>query len=294
MSPIFIVGLSLSAAGAAGAGAAAAGTAGAAARGGCGAAQHLLAGLHEVEDLEGLRLQEFQFPLEFGQRVGFVHRLFLLLCSWSAGPVAPVGPATTDAYEHADGVLHSPGSGIAPSANAHFSPLVTKTPARPAVTTVNSRSARQGTTSASGPSPRTRSASIPSFMWRRGLASDNVSIQEGAKSRGQKLPDRQPSGSTTRLQAAEHACSVPHTAPMRMPKEKKESTPRRKSGTAIHQLLSSRSPKNGRNATAMNRAAWTTATTTVTENRDIRMVCGFTGANRRRRSRPFCRQLTRF
>src|SRR5699024_12547754 len=92
MSPIFIVGLSLSAAGAAGAGAAAAGTAGAAARGGCGAAQHLLAGLHEVEDLEGLRLQEFQFPLEFGQRVGFAHRLFLLLCSSSAGPGAPVGP----------------------------------------------------------------------------------------------------------------------------------------------------------------------------------------------------------
>src|SRR5699024_6505436 len=80
---------------------------------------------------------------------------------------------------------------------------------------------------------------------------------------------------------------------MRMPREKKESTPRRKSGTAIHQLLSSRSPKNGRNATAMNRAAWITATTTVTENRDIKMVCGFTGANRRRRSRPFCRQLTR-
>src|SRR5690625_3259730 len=113
MSPIFIVGLSLSAAGAAGAGAAAAGTAGAAARGGCGAAQHLLAGLHEVEDPEGLRLQEFQFPLEFGQRVGFAHRLFLLLCSSSAGPGAPVGPATTDDHEHADGVLHSPGSGIA-------------------------------------------------------------------------------------------------------------------------------------------------------------------------------------
>src|SRR5699024_3071023 len=31
-------------------------------------------------------------PLEFGQRVGFAHRLFLLLCSSSAGPGAPVGP----------------------------------------------------------------------------------------------------------------------------------------------------------------------------------------------------------
>src|SRR5690625_4739479 len=60
---------STSAAGAAGAGATAAGAAGGAARGRGGTAEHLLPGLDQVENLEGLRLQELQLPLEAGQRV---------------------------------------------------------------------------------------------------------------------------------------------------------------------------------------------------------------------------------
>ena len=129
---------------------------------------------------------------------------------------------------------------------------------------------------------------------RIGMNDATPCTQPGMSSIGKNTPERNAIGSTIRFTAADAASSVRAMEPINRPTARKASVPAISSGRASHHEPRSCSPNAGVTATAMNTAAWATATTRLTPIRAPTTAAGDTGDMRRRRSTSLRRQVTRF